>query len=464
MPLPSHAYTASTDHDPDAVRIFRGYALLVAWITLLVSLLTLFGWLSGSAALAGLLLGLPPMHGVTACAFVVVAATLLAIGQDRRWNIHFCRFAALILGALAAANLAEHLGLVDLGFAHWVLTPRDAPLPARMPVMSSLVFILFSLRTLAFGLPGRAWLGDALSVLLLGASMVALATLGISVAKGEPVGSSLVTPVAAVLLFANSLAWIAIRPQSPLGRISVARGIGGSFARRLLLPALLLPMVYAWLLQWARSYSGLDDAWLIALSAVVTGGSVASLVWYVAASSERAQQQRAHVRRLTDVARTDVLTGLHNRRSFDETLAQLLQRRRESDRNFCVLMLDLDHFKSYNDSFGHPAGDEALRRVGALLPRGLRPDDLAARYGGEEFVVLLADCIESAALQTAERIRRMFVAENWPHRPITVSIGLTQARAEDDAQTLVARADGALYAAKQQGRDRVVSADRPAET
>jgi len=463
MPLPPHDPTPA-DIDPGAVRAFRTYAMLVAWITLVIGLLTLLGWLLDSVVLAGLFVGLPPMHGITACAFLVVAVTLLAIRHDRRWSVPLCLFGALALGGLAVANLAEHFGLVDLGFARWVLASHHGPLSARMPLMSGFVFVLFSLRTLAFCRPGQAWIGDALAVLLLGASMVALATLGVTVAKGEPSTLIPATPIAAVLLFTNSLAWIAIRPETPLGRISVARGIGGSFARRLLLPALLLPMVYAWLLQWTRAYLGIDDVALIALSAVVTGGSVASLVWYVAASSERAEQQQAQVRRLTDVARTDALTGLPNRRSFDETLARLVQRRRENDRNFCLLMLDLDHFKRYNDSFGHPAGDVVLRRVGALLRHGLRPDDLAARYGGEEFVVLLADSAEPVALQTAERIRHAFLAEDWPHRPVTVSIGVAQVRAEDDAQSLVARADAALYAAKQQGRNRVVSADQQPAT
>ena len=150
------------------------------------------------------------------------------------------------------------------------------------------------------------------------------------------------------------------------------------------------------------------------------------------------------------------MTRLANRRAFQAAVAGLLRRRRDEDAVFSLLLLDLDRFKAFNDRFGHVAGDKSLRLAGHLLEAALRPGDVAARYGGEEFAVLLPGIDADRALLVAERIRRDFHAAEWPDQPITISIGVAQARAGDEEEGLVARADQALYAAKAAGRDRVV--------
>ncbi|MCB1568277.1 MAG: GGDEF domain-containing protein [Xanthomonadales bacterium] len=444
--------------DPDVIRMYRRVALSIAWVTLVISLFNLLGWLIDSSLVAGIFLGLPPMRAITTSAFLIVALALLGAARTTPRRLPLGLYAGLALIGLGLASLAEHHGWFDFGFSRWTLSTANGPIEASMPWITSLVFMLFGMRILAFCRIPSLVLGDLLAILLLSTSMIALATLGANV--GTANGRDLIhaTPVAAFLLFANSVAWIAIKPDTPLGRVSVAQGAGGIMARRLLLPALLLPLFYAWMIQLARTHLGIDEDLLIALNAFVIGGSVALLVWYVATLLDRSELQQAQMQQLVSAAHTDPLTGLANRRSFDEVLTRLLQRRGEQDRNFCLLMLDLDKFKSYNDSFGHSAGDEVLRQVGRLLLRGLRPDDLAVRYGGEEFAVLLVDCTEATAMQTAERIRASFLASVWPHRAVTVSIGLTVVQSTDTAASLVERADAALYAAKQQGRNRVVPA------
>lgn len=160
---------------------------------------------------------------------------------------------------------------------------------------------------------------------------------------------------------------------------------------------------------------------------------------------------------LAELATTDALTGVRNRRRFHEDLDLLLAQARRLREPLSLVMLDVDHFKSFNDSFGHPAGDEVLRRVGAMLRGSVRGHDLVARYGGEEFAVLLPATGTEEALRVAERLRSAFRSEPWPHRPVTASLGIDTAGPAEFpvADDLIRRADEALYRSKREGRDRV---------
>ena len=164
---------------------------------------------------------------------------------------------------------------------------------------------------------------------------------------------------------------------------------------------------------------------------------------------------------------TDGLTGVHNRRYFESRCLEEVQAARRSGLPLVCLLLDVDHFKRINDTHGHPAGDAVLRYVARLIRAQLRGSDVVARYGGEEFVLLLPGTPLPAALETAERIRRVIAAQTMPvpvPEPlrITVSIGAAALLPGDDpaalAADLVQRADQALYAAKQGGRNRVQAA------
>jgi diguanylate cyclase (GGDEF)-like protein/PAS domain S-box-containing protein len=172
-------------------------------------------------------------------------------------------------------------------------------------------------------------------------------------------------------------------------------------------------------------------------------------------------------RRLEAAAREDGLTGLANRRTFDDALAAEYGRARRDDRNLSLLMIDVDGFKPFNDLYGHPAGDECLRRIGKTLTGALfRPGDLAARYGGEEFAVLLPDTDEFGAAVIGERIRCAVLAlaiahEGCARRVMTISAGVAsmgRRGLEDGPEVLVRSADRALYRAKHAGRNVVVCA------
>lgn len=163
---------------------------------------------------------------------------------------------------------------------------------------------------------------------------------------------------------------------------------------------------------------------------------------------------------LARLATRDALTGLYNRRRFDERLDECFQTFRRTSRPFALLSIDADHFKRVNDTHGHPAGDEVLRQLAQLLSEQVRAADFVARYGGEEFVVLLPETSKVVDAQTvAEKIRVAVEAAAFPGvGQVTISVGLSLSDASDaDASAVMRRADDALYQAKAAGRNRVAS-------
>lgn len=173
-------------------------------------------------------------------------------------------------------------------------------------------------------------------------------------------------------------------------------------------------------------------------------------------------QLRQEVIRLREQSRTDELTGLYNFRFFTEALGIEMERTRRSGQPMALILLDVDHFKSFNDQWGHEAGNNALKHIGKLVNLAVRRLDMACRFGGEEFVIILPDTHLPQALQVAERLREMLAAapietESGKQRSITISAGVdTYTRDDDDtAESLLRRADVWLYRAKRQGRNRV---------
>ena len=164
-----------------------------------------------------------------------------------------------------------------------------------------------------------------------------------------------------------------------------------------------------------------------------------------------------------EMAITDALTGLFNRRYMESHLATLIEQATARGKPLAALVLDIDYFKSINDSHGHDAGDDVLRDFALRIKRSIRGIDLACRYGGEEFVVVMPETDMAVAATVAERLRRRIAAEPFAIQqgtrsvPVTISIGIAALRGSDDnAASLLKRADQALYRAKRDGRNRVV--------
>lgn len=164
-------------------------------------------------------------------------------------------------------------------------------------------------------------------------------------------------------------------------------------------------------------------------------------------------------RRLLSLSIVDPLTGAFNRRHMEESLALALERRRRSDAAMSLLIVDVDHFKSINDRFGHGAGDHVLRELVRLMRERSRRLDSVFRIGGEEFLLLLPDTRVEEAVIAADALR-MHIASHCRAggEPVTVSIGVADARPDDDGEAWMRRADAALYRAKRAGRNRALAA------
>lgn len=160
--------------------------------------------------------------------------------------------------------------------------------------------------------------------------------------------------------------------------------------------------------------------------------------------------------RLAALSLTDSLTGLANHRAFHARLGEELTRAKRYGTPLSLLLLDVDRFKSYNDTFGHPAGDEALQKIAVVLQSHARESDLAARHGGEEFAVLLPQTDRAGALCVAETLRTSIEEAVWPLRAVTTSIGVaTTGAPHASVRELIEAADEALYRSKSAGRNRV---------
>ena len=244
-------------------------------------------------------------------------------------------------------------------------------------------------------------------------------------------------------------------------------------------PSPLGPLLLTWTVTFAAAVLSARVAWTtlgvvagaFALISAVSRGVDGLILWIEVTAAltvicwmvARLQAQSNRLRaRLANLARTDPLTDLFNRRGFDEALAREHARQQRGGPPMGLLLVDIDHFKQVNDSWGHQAGDQALRSLGTLLSELFRTMDTVGRIGGEEFAVLIPDCTPEQAVARAHELCDTVRERtgDWPHR-ITVSVGVATS---SDPRTssldeLFAVADAGLYSAKASGRDRVGSVE-----
>ncbi len=185
-------------------------------------------------------------------------------------------------------------------------------------------------------------------------------------------------------------------------------------------------------------------------------------------SSEAMEQMKADLEKIRREAMTDGLTNLANRKSFDEEIMRIHHQSTEENSTYSLLMLDIDHFKSFNDHYGHQVGDQVLRLVAKTLTDGVKGRDIAARYGGEEFAIILPDTSLEHAVRVADALRKAVATKEVINRNsgdklgrITMSAGAAEFVPGEERDMLIERADSALYTAKHNGRNQVAAAPTP---
>jgi len=193
-----------------------------------------------------------------------------------------------------------------------------------------------------------------------------------------------------------------------------------------------------------------------------------SLEQRLTASREEINQLQENLAVVRTESLTDPLTGLANRKHFDTELAIAIAEATERSEALSLMKTDIDHFQSFNDTWGHLTGDQVLRLVAMSLKQNVKGQDLAARYGGEEFAVVLPNTVLRAALTVADHVRRAVMSKELMKRStgqnlgrVTISLGVATVHKGDTAQSLIARADACLYAAKRSGRNRVICETDP---
>ena len=183
----------------------------------------------------------------------------------------------------------------------------------------------------------------------------------------------------------------------------------------------------------------------------------------LSASKQEINQLQENLEVVRTESLTDPLTSLANRKFFDQALMDAISEAAADNEALSLLMIDVDHFKSFNDTFGHLTGDQVLRLVALSVKQNVKGQDIAARYGGEEFAVILPNTVLRSGVTVADHIRRAVMSKELMKRStgehlgrITISIGVATLRPGDTAQSLIGRADNCLYAAKRGGRNRVI--------
>lgn len=429
-----------------------------------IGAIALTGWVLGIDQLKSVIGGVVTMKANTALAFVVLGVSLFAAGRTRlpRLGSLSVGIGALFTLLLSAAVTSQYVHGRDLGLDLFLFYEPSGAVgtvyPGRMAANTGLCFMMVSVGVLL--MRGRA-AGIAPTVGVLVAAAGSLALVGYATGVTSLYGLDGVTQMAIptasgfVLL---GLSLICSQPSCGPMRLLTSDGTGGSLVRRLLpltVGGVLVVVTLRLLGQEAGLYGTKVGVW------ITTSGCLAvviPLIWRAAWSVERADsERRAAVQKLRVLAERDPLTGLFNRRRFEEDLERHAALARRHSRSFAILALDLDGFKGVNDTLGHQAGDALLAAVARILERGIRASDTVARFGGDEFVVLLPETDVEGAGTVAAKLCDEICSIREPAQ-VSTSIGgvVYECPFEPNLlpEQMLGLADAELYRAKESGPGR----------
>lgn len=462
---------------------FQTWSTAAALIVTTVGTAVLVGWTLDIEFLKRVVPGLRAMNPVTALGFVLCGFSLALLRESRLTSRR--RLTAQLLGAsvfvigtvkIVSAITGSRFALDHVLFRAAV---EASALPGHndMASSSAIAFVFFGLALVYFG--GETRLSHRLSQLSCAVGTVVALVPLIAYLYGADMqhGFGALVPMAlhTALSFVVLGTGLLIAPGTQAIKLVSRADQGGRIVRRFF-PAVVVTIIVLGYLRLAGQHAGWYGTEMgVALMVSGTIVALAGLLWWNAGVISDADQRRLAVEaalQLSESAlraanealalqvRTDSLTGVSNRMALDEELARAMQNlHRYEAEIFSVLMIDVDYFKRYNDTFGHLAGDDVLRSAARLLESTCRVTDIVGRYGGEEFAIILPHTAEAGAREIAERLRAVVERHDWPHAPITVSIGIATASAAIvDGDDVLHEADTALYLAKQNGRNRVYHA------
>jgi diguanylate cyclase (GGDEF)-like protein len=431
-------------------------AVAIGVAAAIVGLLVIVGgWVAGVDVIRSLLPGLATMKVNTALGIVLLgsALALWETPATRRAG----KAAAAIAGSIGAVTLLEYVAGWNLGIDQLLFQDRDTPaalFPGRPASATALNLALLGAALLSTNSrTGRA-LKSCAALLALLISWLALSGYlfgADSVYRITPY-NSMALHTAVICLFL-SVGVLATRPLCWPTWVLLDRGIGGVVSRWLLPAAFFAPPLLGWIVRRGELLGSYTSSFGLAMYALASFAGSAALILLLAHRIAVLESDRNAAREL---ALHDPLTGLANRRCFDAFLQEAFMLARRHHRPLSLLVLDVDSFKGYNDTFGHPAGDELLATLARDLEALGRASDLVARIGGEEFAIVLPETDLVGARMLAERARAGIERSSSFRCPVTISVGVASLDEKSpDPFAFLQHCDAQLYRAKHGGRNRV---------